>query len=739
MATETVSAPKKPRLNPFAFPSDTDFRFVLLIVTVLAVSILYIDILIANDMPVIQQRWVDGLTACGNQVYGENFDQLLNQVADSGKINYETDAERALWDQYSACTLPFNIEKALVVLGGITLLIGIATILYWFFPAWKIRRGHLIPLSAEDAPEVVGFLTQLCQEVALKQPPIFLWNPLNAASSGLAFGRLGKYYVALSGGLITQFYTAPSAFRAILLHELSHLKNADVDKTYFATAIWQAFLMIIILPYGIMHFSSLMGTFFDDFIILIALVYLVRNSVLRSRELYADARAKIWDKQNSLEEVLIALPDQQSSMLQNLKVHPSPVERRHMLINSNGLFQSNFWVAVALGMAFAILNGKIKLLLSQFGLPLPTQSIINSLLFAFLVVGILGLGVWRAAFAKAVLENISIGRGRLALGVTAGILFNDFLGEIGSTVSFYWIFIELFWAGLLFFVLYALFSWIASTAEVWLEVAAPSGSPRRVYIFNLSVAIGMSSVAFSWLLTNHWFIETTSLTDLLQTAGLLFLIIGGLLVGVLNPFVLASLAGLWAIPMAAWFWRKQTVPIKTASWAYLEHSPSESPPTSLGQFWQPRFAVLTGIFVGIVYCGIQLIIRVLVRVSGLGDVINGNDSYKLTYFYAWVALAVLMQIGVAVLVSGKVKKISWAHGLFAAFVGGCVMTIGFLAINTLLGIMDGKIINISVGGGLEPIFVWQVFSQIINFGTFFALIPAIAASAIAGRMRRNRA
>ncbi len=146
MATETVSAPPKPRLNPFAFPSDTDFRFVLLIVTVLAVSIFYFSILIINDMPFIQQKWMDGLTACGNRVFGANFDQLLNQVANSG-IDYNTDAERALWDQYSACTLPFEIEKALWALGFIAIMIGIATLLYWFFPIWKIRRDRLLPFK----------------------------------------------------------------------------------------------------------------------------------------------------------------------------------------------------------------------------------------------------------------------------------------------------------------------------------------------------------------------------------------------------------------------------------------------------------------------------------------------------------------------------------------------------------------------------------------------------------------
>jgi len=737
MATETIPAPQKPRLNPFAFPSDTDFRFVLLIVTVLGASIFYFMVWLRRDVPFISQRWLNGVTACGHQVFGQGFDQFLNQVVDSG-IDPKTDAEKALFDQYFACTFKFEFEFSLWVLGGVALLIGVAIILFWVYPVWKIRRDRLLPLTAEDAPEVIEFLSGLCREVKLKQSPTFLWNPLNTTSSGLAFGRLGKYYVALSGGLVTQFYTDPSAFRAILLHELSHLKNADVDKTYFATAIWQAFLLIAVIPFVVLDFSLFGIDSFIGIFILTALVYLVRNSVLRSREFYADARADIWDRQNALESVLATLPHQQSSMWQSLKVHPSPSDRRLMLVNSYGLFQSSFWIAVATGMAFSIMNGPIQLLYGQFDVPLSVQSIVSALFFSILVVGILGMGVWRASFARSILGNLSVGKGRLALGVTLGILFYDFQGNLDSTTTFYWVFIELFWGGLLFLVLYALFHWIASTAETWLEVAAASRSPRRVYILNLSAAIAISSVAFAWLLTNHWFIETTSLTDLLQTAALLYIFFAALYVGVINPFVLMALASLWAVPMAAWFWRKQAMPVKMASWAYLEHSPSESHSTPLGQFWQFGFSVLTGIALGILYCGVLLALRILVRVSGLGAVINGNDSYEVAFFNAWFVLAVLMQIGAAVVVSGKVKRLGWAHGLFAAFIGGCVMAVGILAINSLFRIMDGKTVSLAVGGGLEPYLIWRVFSQVINLGTFFALIPAIAMSAIAGRMRRNR-
>ncbi len=39
MAAQSQAGVRAPRLNPFAFPSDTDIRFVLLVVSVVGVSL----------------------------------------------------------------------------------------------------------------------------------------------------------------------------------------------------------------------------------------------------------------------------------------------------------------------------------------------------------------------------------------------------------------------------------------------------------------------------------------------------------------------------------------------------------------------------------------------------------------------------------------------------------------------------------------------------------------------------
>ena len=261
------------------------------------------------------------------------------------------------------------------MLGGVTLLLVVASLIYWFLPTWKIRRAKLVPLSAEDAPEVVACLADLCREIGLSHPPVFVWNPLNPVSSGLAFGRLGRYYVALTGGLVTQFYTDRPAFRAMMLHELAHLRNGDVDKTYFTVAIWRAFVAAALVPFVISWplAVSLIGKPWGDILnegwrvlALAALVYLTRNAVLRVRETYADVRASVWDgPTGALCRVLETLPRPKGGRWRDvLRVHPDPGERRRALDDTDRLFRMGFWDAFGTGIAATIAFQNVDFLLS---------------------------------------------------------------------------------------------------------------------------------------------------------------------------------------------------------------------------------------------------------------------------------------------------------------------------------------------------------------------------------------
>jgi Zn-dependent protease with chaperone function len=116
-----------------------------------------------------------------------------------------------------------------------------------------------------------------------------------------------------------------------VLHELSHIRNRDIDQTYLAIAIWRAFVVTALLPLaGLLIFSRQLSwpPLLWRVVVLALLVYLLRNSILRAREWDADARVAELDPGTSLGAVLADLPPRRGSRF--------PVRRRLSLISPNG-------------------------------------------------------------------------------------------------------------------------------------------------------------------------------------------------------------------------------------------------------------------------------------------------------------------------------------------------------------------------------------------------------------------
>jgi hypothetical protein len=605
-------------------------------------------------------------------------------------------------------------------------------------------------LNADDAPEVSAYLENLCKEVALSRLPTFLWNPLSTSSGGLAFGRWGRYYVALGGGLVTRFYTDRPAFRAILLHELAHLKNADIDKTYFAVAVWQSFVLVNALPFIISVLANSIIPFNEmlTFGALGLLVYLIRNSILRARELYADARASIWDGPlGALPRVLGALPKPQArGWPAALQVHPSSLERRQMLDNTDGLFRMSFWIAVATGINLFIVMANIQLWLDMFGLPLQLEAVLLGILLAPLAAGIVGLGAWRGGFMRAARGNASAGVWRLALGMGLGWMIGKplFLGPSmftqmsGQPEPFLIIllsaFFDFMWSGLLVAVMFSLLTWMTAVADSWFDASVLR--PRRLtYLFMLVFVSGIFAAALTWLLIPY------RMHELASGDGFQLVVTGFLLpflsmqVNLINPLAFVALASLWAAPLATWFWQKRMQSGALSEGAFVDPQTDKLLLPPALPALEPKSSIRMGLITGFLFAAINFFIFTIMKVTGLYDVMSNNEQYKSIFLLAVVALAVLMQLAVSTITAGRIRRLGWVHGLFAAFVAGCVMTMGFLGINLLFRLLAGKIAAVSWGGGLEPIFVWTMFSWIVTQGALFSLLPAIAVFTFFGRRR----
>ena len=627
------------RLNPFAFPSDTNFRFWLLISSVFGSGFfIYTNILTSWVLP----RHLLGMSG---DLKANCHNLSANELASCIQHNRNI-------------LLPWAVGTALVLL-------AVACLIHWTYPYRMLRRSSLIPFDSPDTEDVAAYVTDLCREVALSRFPILVWNPLNPARTGQAFGSFGRYYVALAGGLIAQFHTDQSAFRAVVLHELAHLKNEDVDKTYFTLAIWQAFVIAALMPFAASRFRAPASETVElgwRVLALTAFVYLTRSAVLRTREFYADVRASVWDgPTGALKSVLAEMPQPRSGGWRALlRLHPLPLERKRILENTYPLFQMKFWDAFGAGIAAGIVFPYAKFLL-VYTATYTVESFRSFWLGPAVLIPLaacaVGVQVWRATFAEVMRGEVLPSTLPAGIGLASGLFLGQMLSlTITPTVSSHAIGIA--WDMVLLGSVAAFMPWIAAGASTWLEVGLRFRSPRAIYRSGLVVA---------GLLLAIWYASVSASAEM----GTRMLHWGVALIFVFptyDPLFLVISTGLWAFPLSAWFWRGPAS-FSKAEWVFLDrpvHPPTfgRQVPLSLG------VALKIGALGGLVGSLLAVIALIAERVGPLVNTVRHSEEFGEAYNLAWILVVVLVEAAVSEIVRRRVRGLPAVHGLFAASIAG---------------------------------------------------------------------
>jgi len=340
MKDHPASPAAQPRLNPFLFPSETTYRFILLLVA-LSAATLFLYHWFYFRVPTLKADLERAILQCT---------ELLRNAPPP-----PPGQERLV---SSDCITPTFRQQALFALAGLGLTLIITVLIYWIYPNFVIRRHNLKPLSVADAPDLPEALHQLCREVGLRRTPTFLIDPRNDADGGIAFGRWGRYYVRLDAGLVLKFWTDRPMFDAVVRHELSHIRNADVSMTYLALIGWWVFLVgaVAVFAYDLIVWPIDTLTMFAwRFALILLLVYWARNAILRTRELYADARAHQCDAgSGALARVFERGAEGHNWLNRLFEVHPATELRRAALDNPACLFRISLSEAVAAGVAIGI-------------------------------------------------------------------------------------------------------------------------------------------------------------------------------------------------------------------------------------------------------------------------------------------------------------------------------------------------------------------------------------------------
>ena len=735
MSAAEAAPERRPRLNPFAFPSDTAFRFGLLVAAVLGAN-LYV------------WQWIASTSRSPEEHTAGTRECLAFSPANATSLQ----ELNALSDAFSDCTSQLYRYQVWWMLGGTAALLLAAAAIMVATPLWITRRRKLRPLTAADAPAVVEEVAELAREQELDPPRLF-WNPLDASAGGLAFGHPGRYSVAVGGGLVVKQAVDPPAFRAVVRHELAHIRNRDVGITYFTLAVWYAFLLVAVIPFVVTLLGNeLLSNVILRLAVLALLVYLTRNAVLRSREVYADLRASVPDGPGgALRRVLAALPRPKTDPLTRVRSsHPDPARRLAALDDTRPLFPLGAVVAFAAGLTATIAFDSVKQLLSSFVSDPFDLFFLSGLVLVPLAAGIVGVAIWREAFAAHADGREPASPWVDALALAAGFALGpelalDRIVTPGGTLVRELDSIDgLIWAGVLVAGLVLIVAWIRTSASWWLRAL---GGRRPVVAQTIGLVVGgIALTAFTAIFSTVRELRPSlavsraaSSVEHQQVDAQVwavpervwqFVMDGELLVIAHKPYFVPVLALLILFPFAAVLARRGPL---DAPWAFLDPGGRlQTPPLTL----RPLLPLALGAIAGLGFLVLAALIRLYMH-YGVSAETRAMDVTLLSFFVSMVALAILVQ-----LVAGMAG--AWDGGLVgalgASFVAGCFGWLGIVGGPTA----GGCVTPLSLNPGpcawtVEATFSWHVFQQLIAQGAIAGLAGGLVVVGVKALLHRKPA
>ncbi len=522
-------------LDPFLLPSPTGYRFVLLVATVIAVTCI-VYVMLHNSVPSNWERRQARVATC---------QQLPNPVRPDGV--QDGGAGGLLRDR---CMASANRAQAVWPLAGVALLVAVTFALYWTAPGRKLRRNRLEPLSSDDAPEVVAATRELCQRAGLTSAPSFVWQPTNSAVSGVAFGRHGRYYVALTGGLVGLFHGDRPGFRAIVLHELAHLRNRDIDRTYLTVASWQAFLLVALAPFVVSRLflpAEHLWSFAWRLAALTLLVLTTRNEVLRTREYYADLRAAIWEGESgplrrTLDKVGRRVRGWRLARL--FDFHPTGAERQEIMADPTRLMRPQLALALAAGVTAAIAVREGAPLFQAFLIVrssgwfdlIDPGTLLVCLVLGGLAALVVGAELWEAELLAAHRGERPSSGTRLGVGLGLGVIVGFWLGLTSAVTAEAlptgWMGVVC-WVVVVVLVCVVLTRGFADAVHGWLTLGGRRELLGRVWRWSLVVYAALLALWLAALAFAQFTIMSTRSANTATLSGLGY----GAEIGALAPFV----------------------------------------------------------------------------------------------------------------------------------------------------------------------------------------------------------
>ncbi|MFC5720966.1 M48 family metalloprotease [Streptomyces gamaensis] len=653
-----------------------------------------------------------------------------------------------------------------VALGWPVLLLVVACAVFWLLPVWRTRRGRVVPLAAVDEDGAVRRLVEEYAAVAgLTRVPRVVVDPAAASTGAVVFGSNRRPTVCLHGGLLTRRHTDPEGFRAVLLHELAHIRNGDVTLTYVTVAVWRAFVAVALVPalardirnavtmpeiYRPVEVPTMVREF-GFLAFLVVLVYLARSDVLRSREIYADRAAVRWGADPHGWAVTAPEPPRSrrgralAAFTEVWRTHPRWDLRRESLDDPVVLFGVQALPLLLTGVAATLISSQVAGETSRFDAPGVDE--LKALLPAAFVVGVAGVALWRGV-AHAVLTSRRVPSGvRAGLCLGAGMALGELV--VNDVTVFGWLPARPWVLALVVLAGVVVTWWCAECAHVWVRVWRRR-TIRPAMLLGLAAMCLVLSAWFAWwqrsggLYANGYpldvgeFLEasgTGTVRAQYRSVPAVVLVNLGQVTG--EPFVLPAVAALWAVPLLGWAVRPAAT---AAGWVrdVVRGGGQEGVPVRL---LPPLRRVLAAVSAGGVsgwaaLAGAMAFLHT--RQPPVGEL---TDLWLLRYL-GWILVALTVAAVVAAVVAS-----AWAGRgrLLVALVAAEAAVVVALAGSYVLASADGCVGPLNVVAhscGWHSAAIWPLLRNVVLGPALLlgvaAAVVAAAVVSVAGRARRRR-
>jgi Zn-dependent protease with chaperone function len=723
------------RLNPFAFPSDTTFRFLLFIAAIVGVSLLAFE-------------WVYGVLFTDPAAVGRAL-LACRLPLDHVPTDAEIAANNACLAAVNAPLLRGVVIAVSVLLVGGAMAYGIAV---------TRARGRYPPFEREASPALADSFASLAQELDVDPAPGLRWQPLDRRALGLALGPPGNRELAFTGGLVPLWIRDRPAFRAIVLHELAHLRNGDVDLSYYAIGLWRAFLVLAMVPFVLTLLRSLpsdpatVASFGWRFLVLVPLVYVIRSAILRAREHDADVRASTREPEIRRVLATAASKEPSHSKLRRLVAwHPSTPHRVDVIDDPSPLLRLGLLDAFGIGIVGSIAYEEVARNLGFVGLNAIATRGLASLAFGPLVGIIVALGVWRQTFAFLATGRSAVRVVPLGLALLAGLLVGQRLAFTSALVDDA-VLLRLdpaaFHVGLTILmgfgaILFA--AWLVTTSRLWLPVATRLGSPARA---SLPVAVGAAALLFIAIavfenvvasrevvelglaLPNDLHAAVQSLIPLVGPEWLWRLVLGTeVRVFIDEPLVLVFFLLLVLIPWAAAPFYARIPPEPAATWGGLDAT--DAPPTIERPELRSRWATVVGLAatIGVASTTVALYFGMHAAVD---PVTRDRDEFLIAFYFWLVCITLFWQLVAAIAAALGARSFGTLHGVLAAFVTGLggVVVVGLTQASQ--GCVPGMSVVVGRDCGRPPVigYLADFWAPVMTVGIVGAAIAAAVTAAV---------